>query len=69
MSELKLREADKLEVTVLVDNYTDALLLQSTDVVKRPLIPPPKLLLAEHGCVSDLFLQQCRPFTGRLEQS
>jgi len=49
MSELNLREADKLEVTVLVDNYTDALLLQSTDVVKRPMISPPKLLLAEHG--------------------
>ena len=49
MSELNLREVDKLEVTVLVDNYTDALLLQGTDVVKRPLIPPPNLLLAEHG--------------------
>lgn len=49
MSELNLREADKLEVTVLVDNYTDVLLLQGTDAVKRPLIPPPKMLLAEHG--------------------
>jgi 7,8-dihydropterin-6-yl-methyl-4-(beta-D-ribofuranosyl)aminobenzene 5'-phosphate synthase len=49
MSELNLREADKLEVTILVDNYTDALLLQGTDVVKRALIPPPNLPLAEHG--------------------
>jgi 7,8-dihydropterin-6-yl-methyl-4-(beta-D-ribofuranosyl)aminobenzene 5'-phosphate synthase len=49
MSELNLREADKLEVTVLVDNYTDALLLQSTDIVKRPVTPPPNLPLAEHG--------------------
>lgn len=49
MSELNLREADKLEVTVLVDNYTDALLLQGTDVVKRPLTRPPNLPLAEHG--------------------
>jgi len=49
MRELNLREADKLEVTVLVDNYTDALLLQSTDVVKRPVTPPPNLPLAEHG--------------------
>jgi len=49
MSELTLREADKLEVTVLVDNYTDVLLLQSTDVVKRPRTPPPNLPLAEHG--------------------
>jgi len=49
MSELNLREADKLEVTILVDNYTDVLLLQSTDVVKRPRTPPPNLPLAEHG--------------------
>lgn len=49
MSELNLRQADKLEVTVLVDNYTDALLLQGTDVVKRPLIRPPNQPLAEHG--------------------
>ena len=32
MSELRLREADKLEVTVLVDNYAD-LLLDSTETV------------------------------------
>ena len=49
MSELNLREADKLEVTVLVDNYTDLLLLQITGVVKRPQILPPSGLLAEHG--------------------
>ena len=49
MSEVNLREADRLEVTVLVDNYTDALLLQDTDVVKRPRSLPPTSLLAEHG--------------------
>jgi 7,8-dihydropterin-6-yl-methyl-4-(beta-D-ribofuranosyl)aminobenzene 5'-phosphate synthase len=49
MSELNLREADKLEITVLIDNYTDALLIQSTDIVKRPETPPPNLPLAEHG--------------------
>jgi 7,8-dihydropterin-6-yl-methyl-4-(beta-D-ribofuranosyl)aminobenzene 5'-phosphate synthase len=49
MSGLNLQEVDKLEVTVLVDNYTDVLLFQGTDVVKRPRIPPPNLLLAEHG--------------------
>jgi 7,8-dihydropterin-6-yl-methyl-4-(beta-D-ribofuranosyl)aminobenzene 5'-phosphate synthase len=49
MNELNLREADRLEVTVLVDNYTDALLLQDTEVVKRPRSPPPNMLLAEHG--------------------
>jgi len=47
--ELGLREADRLEVTILVDNYTDLLLLQSTDVVKRPMTPPPNYPLAEHG--------------------
>ncbi|MBM3300679.1 MAG: MBL fold metallo-hydrolase, partial [Deltaproteobacteria bacterium] len=46
---LGLREADRLEVTILVDNYTDSLLIQSTDVVKRPMTPPPNWLLAEHG--------------------
>jgi len=47
---LNLREADKVEVTVLVDNYTDVF-LQSTEVVKRPALQlnPPKTLLAEHG--------------------
>jgi 7,8-dihydropterin-6-yl-methyl-4-(beta-D-ribofuranosyl)aminobenzene 5'-phosphate synthase len=48
---LNLREVDRLEVTVLVDNYSDALLLESTSVVRRP---PPRLWsrglpLAEHG--------------------
>jgi 7,8-dihydropterin-6-yl-methyl-4-(beta-D-ribofuranosyl)aminobenzene 5'-phosphate synthase len=49
MSELKMREADRLEITILVDNYTDLLLLQSTEVVKRPRVPPPRAPLAEHG--------------------
>lgn len=49
MSELNLLKADKLEVTVLIDNYTDVLLVQSTDTVKRPDTPPPNLPLAEHG--------------------
>ena len=33
MSGLNLREADRLEVMILVDNYTDLLLTQSTEVV------------------------------------
>jgi 7,8-dihydropterin-6-yl-methyl-4-(beta-D-ribofuranosyl)aminobenzene 5'-phosphate synthase len=49
MSEPNLREADKLEVTILVDNYTDLLLLQSTEVIKRSRTPPPQAPLAEHG--------------------
>jgi 7,8-dihydropterin-6-yl-methyl-4-(beta-D-ribofuranosyl)aminobenzene 5'-phosphate synthase len=49
MSELDFREADKLEVTVLVDNYTDLVLLQSTDLIKRPPLKPSSTPLAEHG--------------------
>jgi len=49
MSELNLRESDRLEVTILADNYTDLLLLQSTEVVKRLRVPPPQAPLAEHG--------------------
>lgn len=49
MSGLNLQEVDKLEVTVLIDNYSDVLLLQDTDIVKRPRILPPDAPLAEHG--------------------
>jgi 7,8-dihydropterin-6-yl-methyl-4-(beta-D-ribofuranosyl)aminobenzene 5'-phosphate synthase len=49
MSGLRLQEVDKLEVTVLIDNYSDVLLLQDTDMVKRPRILPPDAPLAEHG--------------------
>ena len=34
---------------ILVDNYTDQLLFQNTDVVKRAMTPPPDFPLAEHG--------------------
>jgi 7,8-dihydropterin-6-yl-methyl-4-(beta-D-ribofuranosyl)aminobenzene 5'-phosphate synthase len=50
MNEINLREADKLEATILVDNYTDVLLLQGTEVLQRPLVPPSDMpILAEHG--------------------
>jgi len=49
MNPVRMLEAQKLEVTILVDNYTDLLLLQSTEVMKRPLAPPPKFFFAEHG--------------------
>jgi 7,8-dihydropterin-6-yl-methyl-4-(beta-D-ribofuranosyl)aminobenzene 5'-phosphate synthase len=49
MTLVNLREVDKVEVTVLVDNYTDLLLMQGTDVVKRPSVAPPLGFLAEHG--------------------
>lgn len=55
---LSLREADRLEVTTLVDNYSDLLLLESTDVVRRPQVAPPDCLLAEHGlsCLLKVFV-------------
>jgi len=48
---LDLRPVDSLEVLILVDNVSDAL-LASTDVARRPrpaLDPQPDHLLAEHG--------------------
>ena len=49
MNPVSLQEAEKLEVTVLVDNYIDMLLLQSSEVLRRPAVPPPNSFLAEHG--------------------
>ncbi len=51
MGELDLWESDKLEITVLIDNYTDLLLMDSTEVVKRPPLQlvTEKAPLAEHG--------------------
>ena len=49
MPDMTLKEADKLEITVLVDNYTDLFLLQNDRVVKRPPMPRQKTPLAEHG--------------------
>ncbi len=56
MGKLNLREADRLEITVLVDNYTDVLLHENTEVMNRPVIDPLKTaILAEHGL--SLFLK------------
>ncbi len=48
MNTLDLREADRLEITVLVDNYTD-MLLPGTEFARRLLSGPPNMPLAEHG--------------------
>lgn len=48
MSSIPLREADKVEITILVDNYSD-ILLPDTDNAKRLRTPPPDAPLAEHG--------------------
>ena len=45
---LDLREVDRLEITVLVDNYSD-LSLPDTDMVKRLRSLPPNIPLAEPG--------------------
>jgi len=49
MNPANLRELKRVEVTILVDNYTDLLLIQSTPVVKRAAVLPPNAFLAEHG--------------------
>jgi 7,8-dihydropterin-6-yl-methyl-4-(beta-D-ribofuranosyl)aminobenzene 5'-phosphate synthase len=49
MNELNIREADHLEVTILMDNYTDMLITESTGICRRPQLPLPQILLAEHG--------------------
>lgn len=56
MSDLNLKEADKLEVVVLVDNYTDAL-LESTSVAVRAPMRLPMTPLSEHGmaCLLKVF--------------
>ena len=49
MTPVNLRELKRVEVTILADNYTDLLLMQSTNVVKRASVLPPQAFLAEHG--------------------
>ncbi len=58
MNGTNLRQADRLEVTVLVDNYSDLLMLQGTEMVKRAAFPPPQAPLAEHGfsCLLKVFI-------------
>jgi 7,8-dihydropterin-6-yl-methyl-4-(beta-D-ribofuranosyl)aminobenzene 5'-phosphate synthase len=48
MKESIVREVDKLEITILVDNYGD-IFLEGNEFVKRPKMPPKNSLLAEHG--------------------
>jgi 7,8-dihydropterin-6-yl-methyl-4-(beta-D-ribofuranosyl)aminobenzene 5'-phosphate synthase len=49
MQAINIREADSVEITILMDNYTDMLVTESTEVCKRPHVPFPRNLLAEHG--------------------
>lgn len=65
MTELLLKPADRVEITVLVDNYTDFLIMApSTPVDRRLPYDPERRILAEHG-LSCLV----RVFTGRKEHA
>ena len=44
-----LQPADRVEVTILVDNYTEMFVPQSTPVDRRLPFDPGRMLLAEHG--------------------
>ena len=48
MKNLSVREADKVEIVSLVDNYAD-LFLSDTDIIKRMRVPPPNSVLSEAG--------------------
>ena len=49
MTEPLLKPADRVEVTVLVDNYTEMFVPPATAVDRRLPFDPARLLLAEHG--------------------
>ena len=49
MSRIKFREADSVEITVLTDNYTDLLMMEESENVRRFKAPRPRAPLAEHG--------------------
>ena len=55
MDKIYLREADRLEVTVIIDNYTDIFMAQNKDVDIR--LSPSEPILAEHGlsCLIKVF--------------
>ena len=59
MHTLALQAADSLDVMILIDNYTDVLSVQSTEVVKRPIITPSTPApVAQHGL--SCLLKVCR---------
>ncbi len=49
MTEKKVKPVDRLEVTVLVDNYIDFFVPQATPIDQRLPLDPHRTLLAEHG--------------------
>jgi len=57
MTESSLKPADRVEITVLVDNYADLLQPPMADVDRRLTYSPERQLLAEHGlsCLVRIF--------------
>lgn len=48
MGKIKLKEAEKAEITILVDNYSD-FFLPDTDMIKRMRVQPPGAPMSEPG--------------------
>lgn len=44
-----LKPVDGLDITVLIDNYTDLLMVEETPLISRPILSYGKTLFAEHG--------------------
>lgn len=49
MPDAQFKEADRVEITVLMDNYTDLFLLGDQGVMRRPPMPSGITPVAEHG--------------------
>ncbi|HTY14643.1 MAG TPA: MBL fold metallo-hydrolase [Methanoregulaceae archaeon] len=49
MTEISLKDTDRVEITVLVDNYTDMFTAPATPVDRRLPFSTKRTLLAEHG--------------------
>jgi 7,8-dihydropterin-6-yl-methyl-4-(beta-D-ribofuranosyl)aminobenzene 5'-phosphate synthase len=58
MSNGSIRGADGVEISILADNYTDILMMQGSESVRRLMVPPPRAPLAEHG-LSCLVTARC----------
>ncbi|MDO9523391.1 MAG: MBL fold metallo-hydrolase [Methanocorpusculum sp.] len=62
--EFKLKPADRVEITVLVDNYIDIFVPPATPVDRRLLFDPHREIIAEHG-----FSCLVRIFSGKEEHT
>jgi 7,8-dihydropterin-6-yl-methyl-4-(beta-D-ribofuranosyl)aminobenzene 5'-phosphate synthase len=57
MIESKLRPVDRVEITILVDNYIDIFFAQSSEIDRRPVFNIEDSCIAEHGlsCIIKVF--------------